>query len=155
MGHILTWAKTQVKRKKNPTLLGSFKGLSKTKVNIKSPQSYNLNPTLTETCVFHRVAGRLGVYLSFTWVFPPQSDYNYGLVSCLRVIFVLMSSLLPATVFTSLLCTELLVYLSQILKYLEMQFSWKCECRVSVKIVVIFLMIKHQKIGIWTTFQVC
>jgi hypothetical protein len=81
VGHILTWAKTQVKRKKNPTLLGSFKVSSKTQVNTKSPQSYNLNPTLTKTCVFHRVAGRLGVYLSFTGVFPPQSDYNYGLSS--------------------------------------------------------------------------
>jgi hypothetical protein len=66
VGHILTCAKTQVKRKKNPTLLGSFKVSSKTQVNTKSPQSYNLNPTLTKTCVFHQVAGRLGVYLSLS-----------------------------------------------------------------------------------------
>jgi hypothetical protein len=36
VGHILTWAKTQVKRKKNPTLLGSFKVSSKTQVNTVS-----------------------------------------------------------------------------------------------------------------------
>ncbi len=58
--------KNTSKTQEKPNPVGSFKVSSKTQVNTKSPQSYNLNPTLTKTCVFHRVAGRLGVYLSFT-----------------------------------------------------------------------------------------
>ncbi len=43
------------------------------------PQSHNLNPSTTKTCIFYRKDCWLGIYLSFTWAFLPQSDYNYGL----------------------------------------------------------------------------
>ncbi len=54
VGLILSRPKTQVKHKKNLTLIGSFKVPTKTQVNTKFPQSHNLNPILAKICVFNR-----------------------------------------------------------------------------------------------------
>jgi hypothetical protein len=43
-----------------------FKVPTKTQLNANSPQSHNLNPTLTKTRIFHRVDHRVGAKLHFS-----------------------------------------------------------------------------------------
>jgi hypothetical protein len=59
VGTKLSLPETQVTRKKNHTLVSSFKVPTKTQVDTKSPQSHKTNLTLTKTCVFHRVGCRV------------------------------------------------------------------------------------------------
>ncbi len=53
------------KTQEKPNSSWLFQVPSKTLLNTKSPLSHNLNPTLTKTCVFHRVNCSLGIYLCF------------------------------------------------------------------------------------------
>jgi hypothetical protein len=71
VGTILSLPETQVTRKKNHTLVSSFKVPTKIQVDTKSPQSHKKNPTLTKTCVFQRVGCRVYTWLSFTSDFSP------------------------------------------------------------------------------------
>ncbi len=54
------------KHKKNPTLVGSFKVPTKTQLYTNSPQSHNLNTTLTKTFNFHQVDRQIGAKLRFS-----------------------------------------------------------------------------------------
>jgi hypothetical protein len=50
-----------------------------TLVSPHSIQSHNLTSTLTITCILHPPWWGVGIKLTFSWVFPPQSVLYYGL----------------------------------------------------------------------------
>jgi hypothetical protein len=56
VGRVLLQLKMQV----NPNLVNFSKLPTKTQLNTKFPQSHNLNPTMTKTCIFHRVDHLVG-----------------------------------------------------------------------------------------------
>jgi hypothetical protein len=71
VGPVLSRPRKQVKCKKNPNRVGFLKVPSKNTSKYKVPPESKL-PTLSKTCVFHRVDRQLHTYLSLS--FPHRTS---------------------------------------------------------------------------------